>query len=320
MLKAVGKDWETERLLGYEVDSTLEHADSFTLEIGVGQSGENAGRILPGGPIQLLDSRGKEILTGIIDEVNEDDVISVKGRDLMAHAIDRYPDPKRWKSKLPLEILKELAADLPFASVDVSGVTTAQTPMKTCQLEPGDSVADVFEKLGEEGDFEIYCDPLGNLVAANMPDSASSAAFRFVSKVGDANCEPKLKMAVDDCFSTIKSFGRKAAGKSATNDTIAKYITRTLTQKDGDARTAAEAGKRIDRKFREMLDSMRRWTITFGGDHAKFGATPKLGDGVSITSYRHKVEDEPGIVWGVNLKLDKGRGRQTEVEVRSRAL
>lgn len=321
MLKATGNGWETERLLGYEVESTLDcAADSFSLEIGMGQKGENAGLIKPGGTVTITDSKGAAIMTGIIDDVDEEDAISIKGRDLMAHAIDQYPDPRRWKTKAPLDILKELAAALPFTGVDVSGVTSSQSAMKAFQVEPGDSYADAFERIGEEGDFEIYVDPLGKLIARNMPDAPAGIAFRFVSKIGEANCDPTLQQTTDDVYSTIKDFAKKSAPTSVTNSTIAKYVTRTLTQRNGDRRDQAGINRGIARQFREALDKMRRWKVTFGGDHSKFGAAPKIGDGVSITSYRHKVTDEPGVVWAVKYKLQKGQGHETEVTVRSRAL
>ena len=321
MLKAVGDGWQTERLIGYEIESTLDKgADSFSFEVGTGEKGENAGLIVPGKNVRLLDSKGRQLLIGVIDEVEEGETIKVDGRDLMAYAIDAYPDSKRWKNAMPLDILKELAGQLAFTSVDISGVSSAQTALKAFQVEPGDSITDAFEKLAQEGDFELYVDPLGNLIATNMPDRPSSPQFNFISRIGEANCEIVLKKSTDDVYSTIKLAGRKAHPIVQTDSDISKYVTRTLTDRDGHSGSAAASSKKIAQMFREMKDRMRRWNVTFGGDPAKFGAVPKIGDGAMVTSYRHKINNEATVIWRVNLSLDERSGRKNEIELRSRAL
>ncbi|HUU30759.1 MAG TPA: hypothetical protein VMY69_01510 [Phycisphaerae bacterium] len=318
MLKATGSGWETKRIESYDVQTTLEKgADKFSLEIAAGQMGENAGRIRPGTDCQLYDSKGARILTGFIDEVDHDETIKVNGRCLMAYAIDSYPDPKSWKDAYPLDILRELAGALPFTSVDVLGITTPQTKLKSFKLEPGDCVCTKFQELIEDIDCDLYVDPLGNLVARNFPDTPSEITFNFISSMGEANCKPVLKVTTDEVYSTVKLYrGRK--DKTVQSDSaIAKVIERTMTTRDGDVRSEQQALKKIDQMFRDMKDRMRRWTVTFGGDHAKFGRTPKIGDGATISSYRHKVQNEVATVWNVSLKCN-AQGRETELELRSR--
>jgi prophage tail gpP-like protein len=322
-MKAKGENWETDRLLSYEIESTLEKgADKFSITVGFGQKGENANKIKPGKKISLFDTKGTQLLTGMIDDVDEGkESIEVSGRDLMAYAIESYPEPKHYKNAYPKEIMQELAGRLPFKSVDFSRVTSKQAQMPKFNIEAGESYCDVFQKLLEYGDFDLFVDPLGNLCAVNFPDNPASILFRFVSKIGEANCTPTLKLTTHNVFSTIRDYsrGRKKGGTKGYDETdadIAKIVQRTKTQKEH-AKSEAQGKKKIEHEFRDMKDRMRRWTITYGGPHEKFGTVPKLGDGILITSYRHRVENEPATVWKVQMRLS-ARGHETIVDGRSR--
>lgn len=320
MISVEGTGWKTERLESYSIASTLDQGtDTFSFEIGMDPLGQNAGLIPENDTVKLFDSQNNQLMIGIIDEVDEGDIISVEGRDLFAAAIDNYPDPKRYKNRFPLNILKEIAGDLPFTSVDVSGVTTSQTKLKAFQIEAGNSTGGIMQELAEEGDFELYVDRLGNLIARNFPDNPEKTDFSFVSKKGAANANINIKRSSDEIFSTIKLYrGRNNSPTVKTDSQIEKIVKRTLLTRDGDVRSIAQAKKRIEQMFRDMKDNIRRWEITYGADHDKFGDIPKIGDGALVTSYRHKATNEPATVWGVKLEMQNDAGRTTTVELRSR--
>lgn len=320
MLRAEFKEWETSRLEGYSIESTLDQgADTLKLEIGMGALGENAGKIQVADTVKLYDSQGKQLMAGIIDDVDEGDLISIEGRDLFGLAIEHYPDPKRYKNRFPLNIIKEIAGQLEFSSVDVSGVTTSQTKLKAFQIEAGNSAGAMLQELAEEADCELYVDRLGNLIARNFPDRQEKSDFNFVSLEGEANCNIEQKRTSDEVYSTIKLYrGRSNTPTIRTDDQIEKIVNRTLSKRDGDVRSAAQAGKRIEQMFRDMKDQIRRWEVTYGGTHDKFGEIPKIGDGALVTSYRHKVTKEPATIWSVKLEMSSKKGSTTTVELRSR--
>jgi len=321
MIRAEIGGAKIDRFLSYTIESTLDKgADTFSLEAGFGARGENAGVIIPGQDVKIYGMNGKQLLKGVVDSVDEEDTIAIEGRDMMAEAIDSYPIPKRWLKRKPLQILAELAAALPFTSVDVGGVTEKQTRLKAFQAEAGDSYCDIFQELAEEGNFELYCDNMGNLIARNFPDTPPSQLFNFISVQGYANCKPELHLSVDDVYSTIWNYrGKKKSADKKSDATIAKYVTRTLTNRDGDSTTVAQSKLLIKQMFAEMKNRMRRWTITYGAAHEKFGTVPKLGDGAVVTSFRHGITNEIATVWSVKLELDS-KGHTTEVTLRSMAL